>query len=208
MCFSPTASFVAAGALGAGGAFTFRKVKRPRQLPFAAIPLLFGLQQAVEGVVWLSFGHPVLNAVFSFIYVMFSHVLWPSYVPLAAWSLEPDRRRKRLLSYFLWLGVGLSAVLLAYVLRGPVTSAIVGHCIAYDVPLPGVPLGLALYVLVTCGSCLLSTRPFVRLFGGGLSVSLLIAYWAYGQAFTSVWCFFAAILSLIVYVHFVRDRAS
>jgi hypothetical protein len=35
-----------------------------------------------------------------------------------------------------------------------------------------------------------------------------LSYWFYTQAFFSVWCFFAAILSLIIYMHFRRSHAS
>ena len=55
MCFSATASFVASGALSALGVATLRATQRKAEIPFATIPLLFGIQQFVEGVLWLSF---------------------------------------------------------------------------------------------------------------------------------------------------------
>ena len=38
-----------------------------------------------------------------------------------------------------------------------------------------------------------------------LFTSLGIAYWAYNAALYSVWCFFAAILSLIIFAHLRSD---
>jgi hypothetical protein len=51
MCFSATASFVAGSALSAVGAVTITKAKRKAEIPFATIPLLFGIQQLTEGLI-------------------------------------------------------------------------------------------------------------------------------------------------------------
>ena len=71
MCFSATASFSAAAVLLGIGTLTLRSALasrhayRRRELPFAAIPLLFAIQQLIEGVIWLTFGAdvPMLNSV-------------------------------------------------------------------------------------------------------------------------------------------------
>ena len=55
MCFSATASFVAGSTLAAIGATTIRMTSRRAEIPFAMIPLLFGVQQLTEGMIWLSF---------------------------------------------------------------------------------------------------------------------------------------------------------
>jgi hypothetical protein len=44
MCFSATASFVAGTTLSTIGVVTITKVKQRSELPFALIPLLFGIQ--------------------------------------------------------------------------------------------------------------------------------------------------------------------
>jgi len=44
MCFSATASFVAGSALSAVGVATVKKAKRKTEIPFALIPLLFGVR--------------------------------------------------------------------------------------------------------------------------------------------------------------------
>ena len=54
MCFSATASFTAGALLIALGSVTVSLAAAPRERPFAAIPLLFGLQQLIEGGIWLS----------------------------------------------------------------------------------------------------------------------------------------------------------
>jgi len=100
-----------------------------------------------------------------------------------------------------WFGAAVSLYLRYFILRGPVSSSIAGQSIAYDVPLPNLAVIPGAYVLAACGSCFFSSHAYIRLFGMTLLGSLVIAYWYYSQAFASVWCFFAAILSLIIFLH-------
>ncbi len=106
MCFSASASFIAGTSLLAVGAVTLNKAARKTELPFALIPLLFGTQQLVEGVIWLGFRFdaPLLNAFMAQVYSLFSHVLWLIYVPFAILLLEPVPWRRKTLSAFLWVG--------------------------------------------------------------------------------------------------------
>ena len=91
MCFSATASFSAGVALLVVGTVTTRGAGRSKDLAFAAIPLLFGVQQILEGALWLTFpvNAPVSNMVLTYAYSFFSHVLWPIYVPIAVLLIEP-----------------------------------------------------------------------------------------------------------------------
>lgn len=208
MCFSATASFVAGGALSAAGAVTLREAKtRPHLLPIAAVPLLFGVQQVVEGVVWVSAAQPWFHSAAVFAYVMFSHVLWPTYLPFAIMSAEPSPRRKSVLGGFVVLGAGLSLWLFSHLASGPVTATHAARGIVYAMNLPAVPYGFAAYVFVTCVACFVSSRKFIRVLGFASVGALAIALWAYREAFYSVWCFFAAILSLIIYAHLRDERA-
>lgn len=51
----------------------------------ALIPLLFGIQQLTEGVIWVTFRHdaPLLKQTMTYVYSGFSHVLRPMYVPVS-----------------------------------------------------------------------------------------------------------------------------
>ena len=91
MCFSATASFSAGILLLGAGVVAVKSAHGSRELPLAAIPLLFSIQQLIEGVVWLTFRYeaPLLNAVMTHAYSFFSHVLWPVYVPVAVLLVEP-----------------------------------------------------------------------------------------------------------------------
>ena len=63
---------------------------------------------------------------------------------------------------------------------------------------------LALYGLATCASSLVSSHRTVRWFGVATALSLAAASAFYAAWFTSVWCFFAAVLSFIVLLQFPR----
>ncbi len=208
MCFSATASFIAGGALGATGVLTLKKAATKRELLFASIPLLFGIQQTIEGVVWLSFGTPLFNTVATYAYSMFSHVLWPILVPLSVLLLETNPMRKRVLRLFSFIGLGVGLYLLYFLITEPITARIVQNSIAYKSPHFYLYPMLALYLLSTCASCFFSSHRIVRLFGAVALISAAIAAWFFTETFLSVWCFFAAILSVLVYWHFRRARRS
>lgn len=85
MCFSATASFAAGTALIAVGGVSLRRSRGKAELPFALVPLLFGVQQLSEGLLWLSFSNdlPLLKSWATYAFSLFSHVLWPTFVPFA-----------------------------------------------------------------------------------------------------------------------------
>lgn len=201
MCFSATASFGAAAGLGAIGLMTWRQAKIRNRLPIAALPLLFGAQQSIEGVVWLTSKTPVVQGLAATAFVTFSHVLWPTYVPFAVGLLEPPGRRRNLFKFLLLLGAAISIWMIIFVFRQPITASLATGCVVYGVSRPQASLGLALYVIVANGSCLLSSHRWIRLMGLAMAVAMVTTYYAYQVAFYSVWCFFAALLSGIVYLH-------
>ena len=200
MCFSAPASFIAGGALSATGVATLSKTTKKREWPFASIPLFFGVQQLIEGIVWVSFDIPTLNLVATYIYLFVSHVFWPIYVPFAVLLLEKNKMRKKVIALFFVIGSGVGAYLLWLIATQPVAPSIVNHSISYPIiPVYGYFI-LTLYVLATCGSCLISSHRLIKIFGVILLISFTISGVYYTQTFISVWCYFAAILSVIVYV--------
>ncbi len=206
MCFSATASFAAGGALTAIGGATLAKAKKRSELPFAAIPLLFGIQQLIEGIIWLSFGAPAVQASATFAYAIFSQVLWPIWIPLAIMLLEPDPSRKKILGGFFLVGLGVGSYVLYFTVTSPITATLTAHSIAYTSS-HAYPLAtIALYIAATCMSCLFSSHRMVKLFGTALFASFLLSYRLYSATLFSVWCFFAALTSIIVYLHFKKGR--
>jgi len=210
VCFSATASFSAGTLLLGIGTLTLTAASRPRELPFAAIPLLFAIQQLSEGVIWLTFRYeaPQLNSVMTYVYSFFSHVLWPVYVPVAVLLMEPSLRRQRALLVFAVAGAAVGAYLLYILVAFPVVSRPIGQHIEYDSPHFFAAAAMTLYLMSTTLSPLLSTHRIVKIFGVLALSSFAAAYFFYASWFISVWCFFAALLSAIVYLHFVQRRAE
>jgi len=210
MCFSATASFSAGALLLGLGTLTLKSARRPRELPFAAIPLLFAIQQLSEGVIWLTFRYeaPQLNAVMTHVFSFFSHVLWPVYIPLAVLLIEPPGWRRRALLVFVAAGVAVGGYLLYILIAFPVVSRPVGQHIEYVSPHFFAAAGMTLYLMSIALSQLLCTYRTVNLFGGLALLSFAAAYYFYATWFISVWCFFAALLSAVVYLHFVLRTAE
>ena len=211
MCFSATASFIAGTALSGLGVQTAREVRHRSELPLSLIPLLFGVQQLVEGVLWLTFEYdaPVTRQVTTYTYSVFSHVLWPMFIPFAVLCLERTSWRRRALLGFQAIGVAVGSYLLYFIVTRPVVAAIdelhvVRHMIYESPHFFNIPVML-LYVGATCLGCFVSSHRYVRLFGLLELVAFVAAYLFYVGALVSIWCFFAAILSVMIYLQ-LRSR--
>ena len=209
MCFSATASFISGAALCVIGIATLKKTKTSAEVPFALIPLLFGIQQLTEGIIWLTFSRdmPLLSQITTYLYSLFSHVLWPIYVPFAVGLMEAVSWRKKTISAFGAAGIIAGLYLLYSLIARPMVAEVVGKHIVYESPHFYVVPIMLLYLAATCGSCFFSSHGFVKLFGVLMLLSFVLAYIIQIKALVSIWCFFAAILSLLIYLHF-RFRDS
>ena len=205
MCFSFVASVAAGATLSAAGVLTVKLARRRTELPLALLPLLFGVQQLTEGVVWWSLDHgaPTLNGASTFAYMLFSHVLWPVFVPFAFLCLEPVQWRRTVLSVCLGVGAVVACHGLLTVMRGPSSSHIVGRSIQYELPSWFI---VALYLLATCIGAFFSSRSVIRALGVTALALALLTLWLYAAVFVSVWCFFSAVLTIVIFVYFLLSR--
>lgn len=203
MCFSASASFIAGASLSAIGVAALKQTKTKSERPLAMIPLLFGIQQLTEGVIWLTFRHnaPLLKETMTYLYSGFSHVFWPIYVPFAVGALEAVRWRKRTLLAFQAAGLAVGLYLLYAIVSRPLVAEVVGKHIVYASPHFYLAPVMVLYLAATCVSCLFSSHGFVRMLGVLTFVLFVAAYLIHGAAMVSIWCFFAAVISVLVYVH-------
>jgi len=211
MCFSAPASFVAGAVLSSAGVITLKKVKNKKQIPLALVPLLFGIQQIIEGFVWLSFGWgiPKINLVATYGFTFFSHVLWPIFIPIAVFLVETDARRKKIIMFCGALGLIAGFYALLLMILFPVTSQINCNSVQYVFSSLGLPFFIhgALYLIATCLVCLISSHRLIKLLGVATTIFLIISYYFYTVTFASVWCFFSAILSLIIYL-FIKQSGA
>ncbi|MEW5757744.1 MAG: DUF6629 family protein [Pseudomonadota bacterium] len=209
MCFSATASFIAGTSLTALGVVTVKKAERKTEIPLAMIPLLFGVQQIIEGMLWLSFRFdaPLLNVTMTYAFTLFSHVLWPIFVPLSIGLVETVAWRKKVISAFQIIGIAVGLYLFYLIIKFPVSSEVDEHIVYVSPHFYKVPV-MVLYLAATCVGSFFSCHKMINIFGGLALLLFVVAYWFYTVAFFSVWCFFAAILSAVIYLHFLFGHAS
>lgn len=98
-------------------------------------------------------------------------------------------------------GVAVGLYLLYSIVTRPLVAEVVGAHIAYSSPHFYLAPVMVLYLAATCVSCFVSSHGFVRLFGVLALVSFVAAYLVHVTTLVSVWCFFAAILSLLIFCH-------
>jgi hypothetical protein len=210
MCFSPQADFTAGAVVAGVGLQTLRRVRVRRELIVGALPLLLGIHQLVEGFVWLGLRgdlSPRLGDTAKETYIVFAHAILPALVPLGFTLLEPDPRRARWMRRLVGLGLLLGVYLLWQVIAYPVGAQLQARCIDYTTHTPNDLLIGALYVAVTCGPALISSRRYLRWFGVVSLVGVIAAALVRVDELTSLWCVYVALVSVLILEHFRRQRA-
>lgn len=207
MCFSADASFISAAITGVIGVATITQPRTIREMPLAAMPLLFSVQQAVEGILWLTLpaaGEGVLSSLLTHLYLGFALAFWPVYAPVSAWLIEPRSARRLAMAACLLVGVGVALYFVFSVLTLPHAARIDGGHIVYTVGVAA-PFSVGgLYLFATGIALALSSYRPVALMGVIVFVGSVASYAFYYHAFVSVWCFFAAASSILLLVHFYR----
>ncbi len=118
MCLSAPVSFAASIFLVGGGTFATWKAWQinKRYLPVALMPAFAGMQQFMEGNVWLGVnsGDPftVLWGAMGFIF--FTWFMWPIWIPVSIYVLEPDDSPRKKL-FLIFAAIGIVFGLLLYV---------------------------------------------------------------------------------------------
>lgn len=217
MCFSATASFVTTGVLVPVGILSIYKARSigPEYAPIAAFPLLFGIQQFFEGLLWLSLdGIVSIDAhTMAMVFLFFAYFWWPFWVPFAAWRLEHGQVRRPLFLLICLLGFAFGTALFLPLLldRSWLNFTLVKASILYepvlifDNVLPRWAVRL-IYALLVAVPLVLSSEHQVRTFGVIILSSVVASALVFEYAFVSIWCFFAALIS--VYILWILHRTG
>ena len=213
MCFSATGSFGVAAVIAGIGAVALTQDKPPAHKMLALVPLLFAAQQVAEGVVWMTIAHPGdawLQGIAVALFLSFALVAWPMWVPISLFVAERNPRRRRALAVLSWIGVAVAVYASVLLILGRPTARVAGHSIAYSYKDRGPALVLSLYlpgyVLPTVVPFFVSTISRAKVMGTVLVLSLLATFLIEREALTSVWCFFAAILSVLIVLSVGKDH--
>jgi hypothetical protein len=206
MCFSAQVSFGASAVLAVSGAVAIKKAQGRAQFYFAAIPVLFAIQQFSEGLLWLTFSNSDFepySVVATKTFIFFAEAFWPLWVPLSIWMLEKNPQRKRILFSFFILGTVFSLYIIYCMFQFPVDAKVIGHHLRYYLDFHFIHRTIASvwYCIPTVMSCLVSSVKRMPALGITVGISFIIAKIFFEYFQLSVWCFFAAILSVqIVFI--------
>ena len=211
MCFSATANFVGSAALGAVGVVTLTKVKHRRELLFAALPVLFAIHQFIEGFVWLGLDGILTHTVahdMGAAFMLYAQGLLPFLLPLSVLLFEPNGKSRRRMLPFLALGTGTTLYILWALTAYPLQVYVKGNSIVYINQATNNTAVAVLYVIATCGSLFFSKVRAMVIFGAANLVILLLVMAFKRYAFTSLWCAYAAVASVIILAYFWRSSAG
>src|SRR5271170_5558338 len=205
MCFSATANFVGSGVLGAIGVVTLTKVKHRRELLFASIPALFAVHQFIEGFVWLGLDGilpPSVAHNMGAAFVLYAQGLLPFLMPLSVLLFEPDVGSRRRMLPFAILGALTTLYMLWGLTADPLRVYVEHSSIVYVNDATNHTVLAILYVICTCGSLFFSKVRTMVVFGAANLIILIIVIAVRRYAFTSVWCAYAAVASIIILAYF------
>jgi hypothetical protein len=204
MCFSPEASFAGGIIISCIGIATIKKVHKPSQLVFASIPLFFGIQQFAEGFLWLTLPRPEyvnVQKLDTYIFLIMAQVLWPMIIPLSVLFMEEIKKKRRILWVLLVMGLSVSLYYTYCLLFLNVNPQISGYHILYknDFPKSLANLVFAVYLIASITPLFVSSIKRTHFLGVLMFLSCLITAIFFRQYLTSVWCFFAAFISGVIF---------
>ena len=219
MCVSAEISFGLSGLLVVGGGYAVHKARETdeRYVPLALFPVLVGVQQFIEGIVWVeaaTYDQDLLR-IAALGYLFFVWMIWPVRVPYMTARLEDNLQKRKLFQYFTLAGLVLGSILYLPNLWRPdwLGIEIVRHSVAYqctyltDSVLP-IDLLYLVYLSIIALPPLLSSFRALNILGAGLVSFVPLTYFFFSYAHVSVLCFFAAVVTLYIIYIILEDRCA
>jgi hypothetical protein len=206
MCFSAGTSFGASAVLGVIGIVAIARAKTAPQRCFAVTPFLFAVQQFTEGMLWLSLKDADLERwqqFFIYTFLVFAMMIWPVWISFTVWLLEKNAKRKRIIAGLFITG-GIVFAGIGYILWTHQVKVVpTHHHLHYEFDFParpttGIVIFSLLYFMATIGAPFVSSIKRMKWLGISFAASYLFAVTFYSGFVVSVWCFFAAILSIVI----------
>jgi hypothetical protein len=208
VCFSATANFVGSGVLAAAGVVTLTRVKHRRELLFASLPTLFAIHQFIEGFVWLGLDgilSPAVTHDMGAAFMLYAQGLLPLLLPLSVYQFEVDLKSRQRMIPFVVLGAATTLYILWALTAFPTEVSVRQNTIVYINQATNNLAVAILYVIATCGSLFFSKIKMMVVFGAANLVILLAVMEVRRFAFTSLWCAYAAIASVIILAYFWKS---
>jgi hypothetical protein len=211
VCFSAAANFTGSGVLATLGVLTLTRVKHRRELLFASLPTFFAIHQFTEGFVWLGLDgvlSPAVTQAMAAAFMLYAQGLLPFLLPLSVLLFEPDVKSRRRMLPFLVVGCLTALYILWALIAYPTQTFIKANTIVYINPATNNTAIAVLYVIATCGSLLFSKVKDMVIFGLVNLAILLVVMAVKRYAFTSLWCAYAAVASVIILAYFWKSHGE
>jgi hypothetical protein len=179
------------------------------ELLFASLPTLFAIHQFIEGFVWLGLDgvlSPAVTHDMGAAFMLYAQGLLPFLMPLSVLLFEADAKSRRRMLPFVVVG-GLTTLYMLWALATFPTQIFVrANSIVYINQGTNFTTIAVLYVIATCGSLLFSKVKAMVIFGVENLVILLVVMAVKRYAFTSLWCAYAAVASVIILAYFWKSK--
>ena len=141
-------------------------------------------------------------------FMLYAQGLLPCLLPLSVFLFEPTTKSRQRMLPFLVLGGTTTLYILWALTAFPLQLYIRGNSIVYINQATNNTAVVVLYVIATCGSLFFSKiRPMI-IFGAANLIILLVVMEVKRYAFTSLWCAYAAVASVIILAYFWRSHGD
>jgi Na+/melibiose symporter-like transporter len=130
-----------------------------------------------------------------------AEVLWPMMIPLSVLFMEENKKRIRILWILLFMGISVSLYYAFCLLFFNVTPQIMGYHIQYrsDFPKSLTALAFIVYFIASITPLFVSSIQRTHLLGILMFLSCVVTAVFFWQYLASVWCFFAAFISGVIF---------
>jgi hypothetical protein len=175
------------------------------------LPTLFAIHQFTEGFVWLGLDgmlgshSAAVTRDMGAAFMLYAQGLLPFLLPLSVMLFEQTQARRRAMLPFVALGLGTTLYMLWALIAYPTQIYVKANSIVYINPATNNTALAILYVVATCGSLFFSKVKAMVTFGMANLFILLTVMAVKRYAFTSLWCAYAAIASVIILAYFWKS---
>ena len=135
-------------------------------------------------------------------FMLYAQGLLPFLLPLSVLLFEPNAKSRRRMLPFLVLGGATTLYILWALTAFPLQLYVRGNSIVYINQATNNTAVAVFYVIATCGSLFFSKIRMMVIFGAANLAILLVVMAVKRYAFTSLWCAYAAIASVIILAYF------
>jgi hypothetical protein len=141
-------------------------------------------------------------------FVLYAQGLLPFMLPLSVMLFEADEKSRRRMVPFLVVGLLTTLYILWALIAYPLHVFVRDNSIVYINDATNNTFVGVFYVIATCGSLLFSKVRDMVIFGWANMAILLTVMAVKRYAFTSLWCAYAAVASVIILAYFWKTHKS